>query len=42
MYYKNFGSEDIEIHIVRAIIENQLLKFKEEIISAQLVQKVTT
>ena len=34
MYYKNFGSEDMEIHIVRAVIENQRLKFKEEIISA--------
>jgi len=34
MYYKNFGSEDMEIHIVIAVIENQLLKFKEEINSA--------
>ena len=34
VYYKNFGAEDMEIHIVRAVIENQCLKFKEEIISA--------
>jgi hypothetical protein len=34
MYYKNFDSEDMEIYIVRVVIENQCLKFKEEIISA--------
>jgi 3',5'-cyclic AMP phosphodiesterase CpdA len=34
MYYKNFDSEDMEVYIVRVVIENQCLKFKEEIISA--------
>ncbi|MFT7186384.1 MAG: 3',5'-cyclic AMP phosphodiesterase CpdA [Pseudohongiellaceae bacterium] len=33
LYYKNFGTEAMEIHIVRAIVENECLKFKEEIIS---------
>ena len=33
LYYKNFGSEAMEIHVVRAIIENESLKFEEEIIT---------
>lgn len=33
LYYKNFGTEAMDIHIVRAIVENECLKFKEEIIS---------
>ena len=32
LYYKNFGTEAMEIHIVRAFIENGCLEFKEEII----------
>jgi len=32
MYYKNFGSAEMEIHVVRAIVENKGLQFKEEII----------
>jgi len=35
LYYKNFGTKAMEIHIVRAIIENEYLTFKEEIILAQ-------
>ena len=35
LYYKNFGTKAMEIHIVRAIIENECLTFKEEIILAQ-------
>jgi 3',5'-cyclic AMP phosphodiesterase CpdA len=34
LYYKNLGSEEMDIHVVRAVIENESLKFKEEIISA--------
>ena len=34
LYYKNFGTEAMEIHVVRAIIENDGLTFKEEIIAA--------
>jgi 3',5'-cyclic AMP phosphodiesterase CpdA len=34
MYYKNFGSGEMEIHVVRAIVENESLRFKEEIIVA--------
>ncbi|MFT5395630.1 MAG: hypothetical protein ACI85N_000817, partial [Gammaproteobacteria bacterium] len=30
---KNFGTEAMDIHIVRAIVENECLKFKEEILS---------
>ena len=33
LYYKNFGTESMEIHVVRAIVENEGLKFKEEIIT---------
>ena len=33
LYYKNFGTESMEIHVVRAIVENERLKFKEEIIA---------
>ena len=29
----NFGTESMEIHIVRAIVENECLRFKEEIIT---------
>jgi len=34
LYYKNFGTELMEIHVVRAIVENEGLKFKEEIIAS--------
>tara|TARA_R110002074_G_scaffold239186_2_gene411037 strand:- start:128 stop:751 length:624 start_codon:yes stop_codon:yes gene_type:complete len=33
LYYKNFGTEAMTIHIVRASIENKGLKFKEEILN---------
>lgn len=33
LYYKNFGTEAMDIHIVRVVVENEGLKFKEEIIS---------
>jgi predicted phosphodiesterase len=33
LYYKNFGTEAMDIHIVRVVVENESLKFKEEIIS---------
>ncbi len=33
MYYKNFGTESMEIHVVRAVGKNEGLKFKEEIIA---------
>ncbi|WP_198263395.1 metallophosphoesterase family protein [sulfur-oxidizing endosymbiont of Gigantopelta aegis] len=33
LYYKNFGTEAMEIHVVRAIVENECLTFKEEIIA---------
>ena len=33
LYYKNFATDAMEIHIVRAIIENNCLNFKEEIIT---------
>jgi 3',5'-cyclic AMP phosphodiesterase CpdA len=32
LYYKNFGSEEMEVHVVRAVVEKESLKFKEEII----------
>jgi len=32
LYYKNFGTEAMDIHIVRAVVENECLKFTEEII----------
>jgi 3',5'-cyclic AMP phosphodiesterase CpdA len=32
LYYKNFGTEAMEIHIIRAIKENDSLVFKEELI----------
>jgi len=34
LYYKNFGTEAMEIHVVRAIVENECLTFKEEIITS--------
>ncbi len=34
LYYKNFDTEAMEIHIVRATIENESLRFKEEIITS--------
>ena len=37
LYYKNFGGSDMTIHIVRAIIENDGLKFKEEIVTTELI-----
>ncbi len=33
LYYNNFGSEAMKIHVVRAILENGLLAFREEIIN---------
>ncbi|MDQ6991833.1 MAG: metallophosphoesterase [Mariprofundus sp.] len=33
LYYKNFGTEIMDIHVVRAIVENDSLKFEEEIIT---------
>jgi len=33
LYYKNFGTESMEIHVIRAIVENGQLRFKEEIIT---------
>ena len=32
LYYENFGSEEMVIHVVRVIVDNEGLKFKEEII----------
>jgi len=32
LYYKDFGTEAMEIHVVRAIVENGCMRFKEEII----------
>ncbi|PCI79199.1 MAG: metallophosphoesterase [SAR86 cluster bacterium] len=32
MYYKNFGAEEMVIHVVRVIVENKGLKFREELI----------
>lgn len=34
LYYKNFGTDSMEIHVVRAIVENECLSFKEEIITS--------
>lgn len=34
MYYQGFGSEEMKIHVVRAIVADDALTFKEEIISA--------
>lgn len=34
MYYQGFGSEEMKIHVVRAIVNDDALTFKEEIISA--------
>lgn len=42
LYYKNLGSEAMEIHIVRAIIEKKSLTFKEEIISANSESEKST
>ena len=33
LYYENFGSEEMVIHVVRVIVEGQSLKFEEELIS---------
>jgi len=33
LYYKDFGSDAMEIHVVRAIIEDGGMRFKEEIIT---------
>lgn len=33
LYYKNFGTEAMQIHVVRGIVENESLSFKEEIIN---------
>ena len=34
MYYKNFGAEEMDIHVVRAVVEGEGLRFNEEIITA--------
>lgn len=34
LYYKDFATEAMEIHVVRAIVENDSLSFREEIITA--------
>jgi len=34
IYYKNFGTDEMDIHVVRAVMEDETLKFKEEIIAA--------
>lgn len=34
LYYKDFGTEAMEIHIVRAIVEGDDLRFEEEIVRA--------
>ncbi|MFT7219270.1 MAG: 3',5'-cyclic AMP phosphodiesterase CpdA [Candidatus Azotimanducaceae bacterium] len=34
LYYKNFGTEAMNIHVVRVTVENECLKFREEIVSA--------
>jgi hypothetical protein len=36
LYYKNFGTEAKDLHIIRATVENECLKFKEEIIPTKL------
>ncbi|NQZ28229.1 MAG: metallophosphoesterase [Colwellia sp.] len=33
LYYKNFGTEAMEIHVIRAIVDNGCMSFKEEIIT---------
>ena len=33
MYYKNFGSEKMAIHVIRAVVDGASLNFKEEIIA---------
>lgn len=33
LYYKNFGSKSMEIHVVRALVEKDRLTFREEIIA---------
>ncbi|MDQ7089318.1 MAG: metallophosphoesterase [Methylococcales bacterium] len=33
LYYKNFGSKRMEIHVIRAIVENKSMRFKEEVIT---------
>lgn len=34
MYYKNFASEEMSIHVIRAVVKNGSLQFEEEIIAA--------
>ena len=34
LYYKNFGTETMAIYVVRVVVEDGCLKFKEEVISA--------
>jgi 3',5'-cyclic AMP phosphodiesterase CpdA len=34
LYYKNFGTEAMAIYVVRVVVEDGCLKFKEEVISA--------
>ena len=33
LYFENFGSQQMVIHVVRAIVEGESLKFEEELIS---------
>lgn len=33
LFYENFGTEEMSIHVVRAIVEGEYLKFEEEIVS---------
>ena len=33
LYYKNFGTEAMEIHVIRAIVDNGCMSFKEEIVT---------
>lgn len=33
LYYKNFGTEAMKIHVIRAIVKNEDLRFEEEIIT---------
>jgi hypothetical protein len=33
LYFENFGSQEMVIHVVRVIVEGESLKFEEELIS---------
>jgi hypothetical protein len=32
LYYENFGSQEMVIHVIRAIVEGESLNFEEELI----------